>query len=107
MVKVHIGCAAGVQVQPAAIGQQGVARLGGAGVQVGQQLAQGLAAGADYLLVSPYEGLSSPVVASAWGVQLSLDDAADPRLQTFLDTYLQGEQTPEPGAACFGGVDGA
>lgn len=65
-----------------------------------------LTEGQDYALLSPFEGLPSPVVASAWGVQLAVDDAGDPRLEPFLTKYLEGEQTPEPGAACFGGVDG-
>ena len=57
-----------------------------------------------YILVSPYPGLPSPVVASAWGKQLKLDSADDPRLEQFVSTYRQGPQTPEPGAACSGGV---
>lgn len=59
-----------------------------------------------YVVLSPYPGQSSPVTATAWGVQLALDTPADPRLQSFLSTYVQGEQTPEPGAPCTGGVDG-
>ncbi|MEJ5913065.1 DUF3105 domain-containing protein [Pseudokineococcus sp. 1T1Z-3] len=58
----------------------------------------------DYTLLSPYEGLPSPVVLSAWGVQLPLQDAADERVAPFLAQYVQGDQTPEPGAACTGGV---
>jgi len=57
-----------------------------------------------YALLSPYEGIKSPVVASAWGKQLALPSADDPRLAVFLRTYLQGPQTPEPGAACTGGT---
>lgn len=57
-----------------------------------------------YALVSPYESIGSPIVLSAWGVQLAVEDAGDPRIDTFLARHLQGEQTPEPGAACFGGV---
>jgi hypothetical protein len=57
-----------------------------------------------YALLSPYEGIKSPVVASAWGKQLSLPSADDPRLAVFLRTYLQGPQTPEPGAPCTGGT---
>ena len=57
-----------------------------------------------YVTVSPYPGLPSPVVASAWGVQLRLPSATDPRLQEFLRKYVQGPQTPEPGAPCTGGV---
>jgi len=58
-----------------------------------------------YLLVSPYEELAAPVVATAWGVQLELDSASDDRLEVFLERYLEGPQTPEPGAACSGGTN--
>jgi hypothetical protein len=57
-----------------------------------------------YILVSPYEGLPSPVVASAWGKQLILESAEDPDLERFIGAYRQGPQTPEPGAVCTGGI---
>jgi len=57
-----------------------------------------------YVIVSPYEGLPAPVVASAWGYQVKLDSASDPRLEQFIRTFEQGPQTPEPGAACVGGT---
>ncbi|MFI1728360.1 DUF3105 domain-containing protein [Streptomyces acidicola] len=57
-----------------------------------------------YTFMSPYEDQSSPVVLSAWGKQLKVDSASDARVQKFLDKYVQGEQTPEPGAACTGGM---
>lgn len=60
----------------------------------------------EYELLSPYPGLPSPIVASAWGKQLSVQSASDPRLPVFLQAYLQGPQTPEPGASCSGGVQG-
>ena len=56
------------------------------------------------LLASPYPGLDSPIVASAWGYQIRLDSADDENLQRFISTYRQGPQTPEPGAACTGGT---
>lgn len=56
------------------------------------------------VLVSPYPDLDAPVVASAWSKQLELEGADDPALNRFIGTYLRGEQTPEPGAACTGGV---
>ncbi|MCZ0983305.1 DUF3105 domain-containing protein [Streptomyces diastatochromogenes] len=56
-----------------------------------------------YTLLSPYEKQSSPISLSAWGKQLGVDSASDPRVRTFLDKYVQGKQTPEPGAACTGG----
>jgi hypothetical protein len=60
----------------------------------------------DYTVVSPYEGQESPVVATAWGLQLELDSADDPRLAAFVEKYVQGPQTPELGASCIGGVSG-
>ncbi len=63
-----------------------------------------LAADQTYVLVSPFPGLPTPVVASAWGVQLRLPSAGDRRLPEFVDRYRQGPQTPEPGAPCTGGV---
>ena len=65
-----------------------------------------IAAAEDYALVTPYAEQEAPVVATAWGVQLELEDAGDERLQTFLIKYLQGPQTPEPGAVCTGGLSG-
>ncbi|WP_372594593.1 DUF3105 domain-containing protein [Actinotalea sp.] len=63
-----------------------------------------LARGEGYVLLSPFPDLAAPVVLTAWGVQLQVDDAADPRVEPFLVKYVQGEQTPEPGAPCSGGV---
>jgi hypothetical protein len=57
-----------------------------------------------YVVLSPYPGLPAPVVASAWGAQLAMPSASDPRLAQFLDYYRQGPQTPEPGAPCTGGA---
>ncbi|WP_447924972.1 DUF3105 domain-containing protein [Georgenia muralis] len=65
---------------------------------------EGKAENEEYALVSPYEGMEAPIVLSAWGAQLSVDDPDDPRVEPFLARYLQGEQTPEPGAVCFSGV---
>jgi hypothetical protein len=56
-----------------------------------------------YVLLSPYKGLPTPVVASAWGRQLRLSDPNDPRLGQFLDDFVAGPQTPEPGNPCFQG----
>lgn len=60
-----------------------------------------------YVLLSPYEGQESPIMASAWGLQLGVDSADDERLQAFLAKYVQGEQTREPGALCSGGLNPA
>ncbi len=80
-----------------------------------------LVRGKGHVLLSPYPGLPAPIVASAWGVQLRIEGgggsfldtllgrsgrgtASDPRLGMFLDKYVQGTQTPEPGATCRGGM---
>ena len=57
-----------------------------------------------YVLVSPWidETLGSPVVASAWGLQLKADTASDPAVAAFVETYASGPQTPERGAPCTG-----
>lgn len=60
--------------------------------------------GKTFMDLSPYPGLPAPVVASAWGKQLQLQSASDPRLAKFISAYRQGPQTPEPGAPCNGGT---
>lgn len=55
-------------------------------------------------ILSPYDGLDSPVVVTVWGRQLALDGADDARLPLFIDTYEGGETAPEPFASCAGGV---
>lgn len=56
------------------------------------------------VLVSPFDGLPTPVVASAWGKQLQLESADDPRLLEFVAFFSDGPQTPEPNTPCSGGV---
>ncbi|HET7478693.1 MAG TPA: DUF3105 domain-containing protein [Rubrobacteraceae bacterium] len=58
----------------------------------------------DYILASPYPGLDSPVVASAWGKQIKLQSANDSGLKQFISAYRKGPQTPEPGASCTNGT---
>jgi hypothetical protein len=58
-----------------------------------------------YIVVSPIDGLDSPIVASAWGAQVALDDPDDERLASFLDRFWRSNDAPEPGAACTGGLD--
>jgi hypothetical protein len=60
--------------------------------------------GQPYGLVSPYPGLPSPIVATAWGVQLKLNSASDPRLKSFINTYKSGSLAPEPDGECTGGT---
>jgi hypothetical protein len=66
---------------------------------------QEIVEGQDCLLASPYPGLDSPIVASAWGVQMRLESADDPNLERFVSAYRKGPQTPEPGATCAGGTN--
>jgi hypothetical protein len=59
----------------------------------------------DFMLLSPFPGLASPVVASAWNHQIRLDSAADSRLRPFIDRYKNNPATtPEFGAPCAGGT---
>ncbi|MET7472941.1 DUF3105 domain-containing protein [Streptomyces sp. NPDC005648] len=60
-----------------------------------------------YTLMSPVDGQSGVITLSAWGHQLSVDSASDARVEQFLARYVQGAQTPEPGAACTNGLTGA
>ncbi|MEV0224506.1 DUF3105 domain-containing protein [Streptomyces sp. NPDC050704] len=58
-----------------------------------------------YTLMSPVESQAGAIMLSAWGAQLTVEKASDPRVQQFLTKYVQGAQTPEPGAACTNGID--
>jgi hypothetical protein len=58
-----------------------------------------------YTLMSPVRDQAGALMLSAWGKQLTVEKASDPRVQQFLTKYVQGAQTPEPGAACTNGVD--
>jgi hypothetical protein len=57
-----------------------------------------------YVILSPYLGLPAPVVASAWGAQLSLPSASDSRLVDFIHHFAGGGQGGEPGGVCTGGL---
>jgi hypothetical protein len=57
-----------------------------------------------YVILSPYVGLPSPIVASAWGAQLGVDQASDSRLSDFIHHFAGGGQGGEAGGPCTGGV---
>ncbi|MGW0824657.1 DUF3105 domain-containing protein [Streptomyces sp. NPDC002845] len=57
-----------------------------------------------YTLMSPFEDQKDPIMLSAWGHQRTVTSANDPNVDAFFEKYVQGEQTPEPGAACTGGT---
>lgn len=56
-----------------------------------------------YSMMSPYAGQAGAIMLTAWGNQLTVDGADDPRVDRFLSAFAQGPQTPEPGATCSGG----
>ena len=58
-----------------------------------------------YAVVSPYEGLESPIVLSAWDAQVAIDSPEDPRIDAFIERFWQASTAPEPGAPCTGGID--
>ena len=58
--------------------------------------------GDPYRLMSPVPNQDRPIVLSAWGRSLSVDDASDKRVGEFLSAYTNGPQSPERGAACAG-----
>lgn len=68
------------------------------------QALQTLTRQSGYRLLSPYADLPSPIVLSAWGYQLHLEQADDPRLTTFIEQYERSSFAPEPGAPCTGGL---
>jgi len=57
-----------------------------------------------YSMMSPYGRQKQPIMLSAWGVQRAVKGAKDPNVAKFFEKYVQGEQTPEPGAPCTGGT---
>ena len=59
-----------------------------------------LVASDEHLLMSPVERLDVPLMISAWGAQVAVDGPDDPRIATFIETYIR--QGPEA-APCVGG----
>jgi hypothetical protein len=57
-----------------------------------------------YTLMSPNEKQADPIMLTAWGHQRTVTGADDPNVDKFFAKYVQGEQTPEKGAACQGGL---
>jgi len=60
-----------------------------------------LVRGQGYVLMSPFPGLKSDVVMSAWSTQLRIDSLPDERIESFINRYRN--QGPES-ASCSGGV---
>lgn len=57
-----------------------------------------------YTLMSPLDGQKDPIMLSAWGHQRTVTGADDPNVDKFFEKFVQGKQTPEPGAACTNGL---
>ena len=73
--------------------------------QTDRDVLKALAETGDHILITQFDGLPSPVVASAWGKQLLLQSVNDPKLQQFVDVFQSGPQTPEPGVTCRDSTD--
>jgi Protein of unknown function (DUF3105) len=57
--------------------------------------------GTDFMMLSPYEGLKTPVSLQAWGFQLFVDSVDDERIDEFIDDLrLNSTTVPEFGASC-------
>lgn len=60
-----------------------------------------LVMGQSFIMMSPYPGLESPISLQAWGNQLFVDSADDPRIENFITALrLNPTSTPEAGASC-------
>ncbi|WP_243074086.1 DUF3105 domain-containing protein [Microbacterium sp. SS28] len=58
-----------------------------------------------YVILSPYEGLDSPVVLSNWNHQLKIQSVDDERIPEFFEEYWRSQDVPEPNALCSGAID--
>jgi hypothetical protein len=57
--------------------------------------------GEQYMVMSPYPDLDEPISLQAWGHQLKLTDANDPRIDQFVTALRINRNThPEFGASC-------
>jgi hypothetical protein len=57
--------------------------------------------GVDRMALSPYPDLTSNISLQAWGYQLFVNSASDPRIQQFINALRYNPKvTPEPSATC-------
>jgi hypothetical protein len=57
--------------------------------------------GQQYMALSPYPNLDTPISLQSWGHQLKLDNPNDPRIDQFIRSLRQNQYThPEVGASC-------
>ena len=60
-----------------------------------------MVSGQQYLFMSPYTGLDSPISLQAWAHQLKVTSAGDARIQQFITALRQNVYiAPEPGGNC-------
>jgi hypothetical protein len=57
----------------------------------------------DFMLMSPYEGQPSAISLQAWGYQLRVDKAGDPRVDAFIKRFRESASL-EPGTPCSNGL---
>ena len=57
-----------------------------------------------YTFMSPDDKQADPIMLTAWGKQRTVTGAKDPNVDKFFEEFVQGKQTPEPGASCTGGT---
>ncbi|MFD9005618.1 DUF3105 domain-containing protein [Streptomyces sp. NPDC059582] len=57
-----------------------------------------------YTLMSPDDSQKDPIMLTAWANQRTVTSASDADVDAFFEKFVQGAQTPEPGAACTGGL---
>ncbi|MEU6859038.1 DUF3105 domain-containing protein [Glycomyces sp. NPDC046736] len=61
--------------------------------------------GRDYSLMSPYPEQGAAVSMQAWGVQYQTNELDDPKIDEFLDFYIQNaDNAAEANATCTNGV---
>lgn len=65
---------------------------------------QEMVRGQNFLILSPYPEQRSPIVLTAWGLQLEVESSNDRRIGQFIDRYRLGPQTPERGASCSNSI---
>ena len=56
------------------------------------------------ILLSPHSEQMSPIVATSWGRRLEIETSNDPRLNKFVDFFMDGEAAPEAGITCDRGI---
>lgn len=61
---------------------------------------------ATHSILSPFEGMDTPIAMSGWNVQLKLDSVDDERIPELFEEYWLSQNVPEPGASCTGALDG-